>query len=84
MIMFVILFGFLAKLGLGWSSFARLDSCCLQGVSLKEQLITSVGFSKDDCKGRSDYVNDISKNFNICMHSSCDKEHNPLGEKFVG
>jgi hypothetical protein len=33
--------------------------------------------SKDDFKGCSDYVNDISKNFNICMHSSCEKEHNP-------
>ena len=33
------------------------------------------GFSKDDFKGRSDYVNDISKNFNICMHSACDKKH---------
>jgi hypothetical protein len=30
-----------------------------------------------DFKGRSDYVNDINKNFNICVHSSCEKEHNP-------
>jgi hypothetical protein len=33
------------------------------------------GFSKDDFKGSSDYVNGISKNFYICMDSSCEKKH---------
>jgi hypothetical protein len=66
------------SLGLSLESYsiARLDSCCLQGVSLKDRLITS-RFSKNDFNGLSDYVKDISKNLNICMRSSCEKEHNP-------
>jgi hypothetical protein len=27
--------------------------------------------------GRSDYVKDKNKNFNIYMYSSCEKEHKP-------
>ena len=35
------------------------------------------GFSENDFKGHSDYVDDMNTNFNICMDSSCEKEQNP-------
>jgi hypothetical protein len=46
------------------------------------------GFSKHDFKGRSDYVNDISKKINTYMHSSCRKskihrDRNLLGKLFI-
>ena len=31
---------------------------------------------KDDFNGLSDYVKDVSKKINICVRSSCEKEHN--------
>ena len=58
-------FGF--SLSRNRNSITRMDSGCLEGNSLKD----------NDFKGHSDYVKDVTKNSNICMHSSCEKEQNP-------
>jgi hypothetical protein len=33
--------------------------------------------TRDSYNGLSEYDKDIRKKFNICMYSSCEKEHNP-------
>ena len=58
-------FGF--SLSRNRNSITRMDSGCLEGNSLKD----------NDFKGRSDYVKDVTKNSNKCMHYACEKEQTP-------
>ena len=44
---------------------------------LDELMVSQWILAMDSCNGLAEYVKDISKNFNRCMRSSCEKEHNP-------
>ena len=46
-------------------------------VSFMAQGLKGNYLKDNDFKGRSDYVKDVTKNSNICMYSSCEKEQNP-------
>jgi hypothetical protein len=44
---------------------------------LDELMVSQSIHAMDSCNGLAEYVEDTSKNFNICRRSSCEKEQNP-------